>query len=310
MVKNNPVSNNERMPNYGGQALIEGVMMRGSLAVAAAMRSPDGSIVIQSEKLGGIYQSKIKKVPFLRGLIALWDALGLGMRFLTRSANVQSGENEKIEGPALYLTVIFSLVIGIGIFFALPSVIGQGLDTLFQWNIFWGNLVEGLVRLFIAIGYIWAIGFMPDIRRVFSYHGAEHKTINAFEAGAELKPEIIAQYSIQHPRCGTSFLLTLILLSIIVFSPLRPLPFLLRISCQLLLIPILAGISYEYIRWMANHLSSRFVRLLIKPNLALQKLSTREPSLDMIEVAVASFDAMRNLEKEYSNPETPFPEKE
>lgn len=288
---------NERLPNYGGQALIEGVLMRGSKNVVAAMRAPSGEIVLHQEKLGGIYQSPIRKIPFLRGLIILWDALGLGMRFLTISANTQSGDDEKIEGPALVITVIVSLLLGVGLFFAAPTVIGHWLDDLFEWELFWGNIAEGLVRLLIAIGYIYLIGKMPEIRRVFAYHGAEHKTINAYEAGAEITPAVVARFSLEHPRCGTSFLLTLILVSILVFSPLRPLPFAIRLITQLSLIPILAGISYEYIRWTANHLESRFVLWMIRPNLALQRLTTREPSQEMLEVAIASFSTMLEGEK-------------
>lgn len=283
---------NERLPNYGGQALIEGVLMRGSRNVVAAMRAPSGEIVLHSEKLGGIYQSPIRKIPFLRGLVVLWDALGLGMRFLTISANTQSGEEEKIEGPALVITVIVSLLLGIGLFFAAPTAIGHWLDEIFKWNLFWGNIVEGIIRLVFAIGYIFLIGKMPEIKRVFAYHGAEHKTINAYEARAELTPEVVSRFSLEHPRCGTSFLLTLILVSILVFSPLRPLPFFIRLITQLSLIPILAGISYEYIRWTASHMESRIVRWMIRPNLALQRLTTREPSRDMLEVAIASFETM------------------
>jgi uncharacterized protein YqhQ len=143
------------------------------------------------------------------------------------------------------------------------------------------------------VGYIWAVGQMADIRRVFSYHGAEHKTINAYEAGAELTPDNVAKFSVEHPRCGTAFLLTLVLLSILFFSLLGPLPFWWRMVSRIIFLPVLACIAYEYIRWTANHLDSKFVRLLIKPNLALQHLTTREPSRDMLEVSIAAFNAMR-----------------
>jgi uncharacterized protein YqhQ len=146
------------------------------------------------------------------------------------------------------------------------------------------------------VGYIWAVGQMADIQRVFAYHGAEHKTINAFEAGVELSTDNVAKYSVEHPRCGTSFLLTLVLLSILLFSLLGPLPFFWRIVSRILFLPILACIAYEYIRWTANHLDSRLVRILIKPNLALQHLTTREPSPDMLEVSIAAFNAMRTDE--------------
>ncbi|MBK6791948.1 MAG: DUF1385 domain-containing protein [Anaerolineales bacterium] len=289
------------MITYGGQAVIEGVMMRGQKAYAVAMRAPDGSIAVHTEKLAEVYRSGITKVPFLRGVILLWDALGLGMRALTLSANTQSGENEKLEGPALYLTLAFSLTVSIGLFFLLPAGIGGWAEhALAQTtSALWiGNLVEGLLRLLILIGYIWVIGFMPDIRRVFQYHGAEHKTINAFEAGAELTPEVVANYPIEHPRCGTAFLLTLVLLSILVFTALGPMSIVWRLVTRVLFIPILAGIAVEYIRWTANHLGNPIVKMLIKPNLALQLLTTRPPDLAMLEVAIASFQSMRKAEAE------------
>lgn len=295
----------ERLPSYGGQALIEGVLMRGSRAVAAAMRDPAGNIILHTEQLTGIYQSPIKKIPFLRGLIMLWDALILGTRFLTLSANVQTKEDEKLEGPALYLTLGVAMLIGLGIFVALPTVLGQGIESLFKVDIWIVNLLEGVLRLLIAVGYIWAIGRMPDIQRVFAYHGAEHKTINAFEARAELTPQAVSQFPLEHPRCGTGFLLTVVIVSILVFSPLRPLPFLIRLPSQLVLVPVIACLAYEYVRWTANHLQHPFVRALIAPNLALQKLTTREPSLDILEVSIASFNAMYALENVSQTPPNP-----
>ncbi len=293
----------DRIITYGGQAVIEGVMMRGQKAFAVAMRAPDGNIVVHTEPLASIYSSKITKVPFLRGVILLWDALGLGMRALTLSANTQTGEDEKLEGPALYLTLGLSLLFGIGLFFLLPTSVGGGVQYLLDQqgmaNAYWlGNLAEGVFQLVLLVGYIWAISFMPDIKRVFQYHGAEHKTINAFEAGAELTPEIVEKFPIEHPRCGTAFLLTLVLFSIILFSLLGPLPFYLRIISRILFIPVLAGIAVEYIRWTANNLNNPIVKLLIKPNLALQLLTTRPPDRDMLAVAIESFQAMRKAEAE------------
>ncbi len=286
----------EKLPTYGGQAVIEGVMMRGSQGVAVAMRAPDHEIVVHTERLSGIYKSKITKIPFLRGLVALWDALGLGIRALTISANTQTGEDEKLEGPILYLTLAISLGFGIALFFLLPAGIGQAGEKWLGLNAWWSNLLEGLVRLGLLIGYIWVIGLAPDIRRVFAYHGAEHKTINAFEAGARLTPEDVAKYSLEHARCGTAFLLTLVLLSVLLFSLLGPLPLGWRLLSRILLLPVLAGLAYEYIRWTAKHMDSPLVRMIVRPNLALQHLTTREPSLDMLEVSIAAFEAMRAQE--------------
>jgi uncharacterized protein YqhQ len=308
----------DRIITYGGQAVIEGVLMRGQKSLAIGMRAPDGNVIVHTEKLAKVYQSGITKVPFLRGVILLWDALGLGMRALTISANTQTGEDEKLEGAPLYLTLAFSLAFGIGLFFLLPAALGGWVEKLLSpvtggggvlpapalhvaastSGVWIGNLVEGVIKLGLLVGYIWAIGFMPDIKRLFGYHGAEHKTINAYEAGAELTPESVAKFSLQHPRCGTAFLLTLVLLSIIVFAALGPLPMLWRLVSRILLIPVLAGVAVEYIRWTANHLNNRFVQMLIKPNLALQSLTTREPDMKMLEVAIASFQAMRQAESQ------------
>ena len=293
----------DRIITYGGQAVIEGVMMRGQKAYAIAMRSPDGGIVVHTEKLANVYRSGITRIPFLRGGILLMDALGLGMRALTLSANTQTGEDEKLEGAALYLTMGLSLAFGIGLFFLLPAGIGGWVEHLLAQNpaaLWVGNLLEGILRLLLLIGYIWAISFMPDVKRLFMYHGAEHKTINAFEAGAELTPQNVANYPIEHPRCGTAFLLTLALLSILVFTALGPMPILWRLVTRILFIPILAGIAVEYIRWTANNLGNPIVQLLIKPNLALQRLTTRTPDLSMLEVAIQSFQSMRKAETETS----------
>jgi uncharacterized protein YqhQ len=175
-------------------------------------------------------------------------------------------------------------------------VVGQLSERFLGFNSWRGNVLEGIIRLAFLIGYIWAVGQVPDIRRVFAYHGAEHKTINAFEAGAELTPEIVANHSLEHPRCGTSFLLTLVILSVFLFSFLGPLPLGLRLLSRILFLPVLAGIAYEYIRWTSRHLDSAWVRWMIRPNMALQHLTTREPSLDMLEVSIAAFNAMRSKE--------------
>lgn len=287
-----------RFPSYGGQAVIEGVMMRGARNVAIAMRAPDHQIVIHHEPLGGIYKSRITKIPFVRGLVMLWDSLGLGMRALTLSANTQSGEDEKLEGPALYLTLGISMVFAIGLFFLAPAALGQLAEKSLGLNAWIGNLIEGLVRLALLIVYIALIGRMAEIRRVFAYHGAEHKTINAFEAGVELTPENVARHSVEHPRCGTAFLLTLMVLSIILFALLGPLPTAWRLLSRVLLLPVLAGMAYEYIRFTASHLDSPLVRWIVRPNLALQHLTTREPDLEMLEVSIAAFQAMRSAEEQ------------
>jgi uncharacterized protein YqhQ len=297
---------------YGGQAVIEGVMMRGAHAVAIAMRAPSQDIVIHTEKLPSVYHSRLVRVPFLRGLVALWDALGLGMRALTLSANTQTGEDEKLEGPQLYLTLAASLAIAIGLFFLLPAAVGQVVHWVWPitpeqssasasvWTVLASNLLEGLVRLALLIIYLLMIGKMPEIQRVFAYHGAEHKTINAYEAGADLTPVNVQQYSIEHPRCGTAFLLTLLIFSVLLFALLGKLSWPLLLLSRIIFLPLLAGVAYEYIRWTANHLGSPLVQWLVKPNLSLQHLTTREPTLEMLEVSIAAFQAMRKEEESRS----------
>jgi uncharacterized protein YqhQ len=287
-----------KLPSYGGQALIEGVLMRGKHGLAAAMRSPDGQIVIEKEPLKGIYTTGIRKIPFLRGILLLWDALGLGMRFLTLSANLQTGEDEKIEGPTLYLTLAGSFAIAIAVFFVGPALFSQWVENILSLPNLVSNILEGFLRLFMTVGYIWAVGQMQEIKDVFAYHGAEHKTINAFEDGAELTPEIVKQYPLEHPRCGTSFMLTLVILSILLFTSLGPLSLLWRALTRIILLPVLAGISYEFIKWTADNMEKPFVRLLSRPNLALQKLTTQEPSIDALEVSIAAFNAMIQQESE------------
>jgi uncharacterized protein YqhQ len=288
----------DKLVTYGGQAVIEGVMMRGRKIFAIAMRAPDGSIATKVELLGGIYKSGLARIPFLRGLILLWDSLGLGMRALTDSANLQSTEDEKLEGPVLYLTLGLTFLVAIGIFFLAPAGVGWLSEHFLHWNAWWSNLLEGIIRLLLLIGYMWGIGYAPDIARVFAYHGAEHKTINAYEAGVDLTPASVSKYSVEHPRCGTAFLLTLVVLSLFFFTILGPLPIAWRLISRVVMIPVLAGVAYEYLRWTANHLNLPFVRLIVKPNLSLQHLTTREPDEKMLEVAITAFLTMRKAELE------------
>ncbi len=287
----------EKLPSYGGQALIEGVLMRGSTSLAAAMRSPEGNIIIETETLTGIYQSPIKKIPFIRGLIILWDALGLGMKFLSRSANLQAPEGEKIDGNTMTGTIIFSIFLAIGLFFFAPALISQLIESWTGWNPIIGSFTEGVLRLTLLVGYIWGVGKVPEISRVFAYHGAEHKTINAYESGEELTLVNVKKFTLVHPRCGTAFMLTLVVLSIIIFSLLGPMPVILRLFSRVLLIPVLAGIAYEYIRWTANHLNNPIVKILVSPNLLLQKLTTREPDENMLEVAISALKTVLEREK-------------
>jgi uncharacterized protein YqhQ len=281
---------------YGGQAVIEGVMMRGERVSTLAVRTPDGSIVVETNPLESFYRNRLFKLPLLRGLLGIWDSLVLGMRAITSSAQIQVGEEEKIEGPIMAITLAISLVIAVSVFFLLPAGLSYLAERYLSWDPWASNLAEGLVRLGLLIGYVWGIGFMPDIRRVYAYHGAEHKTINTFEAGAPMTVESIAGMTRLHPRCGTAFLLTVVLLSILFFSALGPMPLLPRLISRILLLPVLAAIAYEFIRFTGRFSDRAWARVLIAPNLALQKLTTLEPEPDMIEVALKAFTTMREEE--------------
>ncbi len=285
---------NEKLPSYGGQALIEGVMMRGGSHVVASMRAPDGHIEVIHETLGGIYTSGIRKIPFLRGLIVLWDSLVLGMRFLTASANVQTGEDEKIEGPEMILTLVLSFGIAIIFFFLGPAWIAQLIENHTNISQWLGHLIEGVLRLAVVIGYMVLVSRMKEIKRVFQYHGAEHKTINAFDNGQAITLENVREQSRLHPRCGTAFMVTVVVISVVLFILIGPLTNTLasRLISRVLLIPVITGISYEYIRWNAQHLDNPIVKVLYRPNLLVQKITTAEPDDSMIECAINSFNLM------------------
>lgn len=301
---NNNQDNTAPKFNYGGQAVIEGVMMRGSRALAVAVRNPEGGIVVHTEPLSEkIYGGRVARWPFVRGLTMLWDALGLGIKALMFSAEValeeenEDGEEKEepskvFEGPMQWGTVLISLSFAVLLFFVLPTLAARGIVALFgltEYHVL-ENLIEGVIRLLLLIGYIWGISFMPDIKRLYRYHGAEHKTINAYEDGAELTPSNVSKYSLEHPRCGTAFLLSVVVISIIIYSLFPPMALPLRLLSRLLLLPVIAGIAYEFLRFTAAHQDNAFIRLITKPNLAMQHLTTAEPDESMIEVAITAFN--------------------
>ncbi len=281
--------------NYGGQAVIEGVMMRGRKAFAVAVRAPDGSIAMHSEPLTNpLYTARWAQLPFVRGLTLLWDTLGLGVRALMWAANVAVSENSeqaqqvKFEGPAVWGTLAVSMSAAVGIFFVLPAFLAGLFDSAIRSDLL-TNLIEGGVRLVILVGYLVLAGRIPDVRRVFQYHGAEHKTINAYEAGAELTPESVQRFSLTHPRCGTGFLLVVMVIATFVYALLGRPPFYLRILSRIVLIPIIGTIAYEFIRFGAAHYSNPIMRALLAPSMALQRLTTRQPDNSMVEVALTAF---------------------
>jgi uncharacterized protein YqhQ len=289
----------KRQLNYGGQAVIEGVMMRGSRAMAVAVRQPDGEIVLHTEPLDPkIYQGRLSRIPFLRALTSLWDVLVLGVRTLMYSADVALGEEEDVEfsGPIAWGTLAVSLVLGVGLFFVLPLLL-VGLIDRHIASSFASNVIEGVIRMVIFVAYVWAIGLVPDIRRVFAYHGAEHKTINAYENGAKLTPEEVGRYSTAHFRCGTAFLLSVMVISILIFALLGRPPMALRILSRIVLIPVVAGLAYEFIKFTGRHQGNPVVRAIAAPNLALQRLTTREPDASMLEVSIAALEQVLEAEE-------------
>ena len=285
---------------YGGQAVIEGVMMRGRTHMAIAVRRPDGRIATHSEPIPPrIYQSHWSRIPFLRGLILLWDTLVLGMKALMYSADVAMGEEEEaqFQGPVAWGTILLSLGLAIGIFFLLPLLLVSLIDRYIASSLL-SNFLEGLIRLGFLLAYIYLVGFIPNIRRVFRYHGAEHKTIHAYEAGAPLEPRQVQRYTTAHPRCGTAFLLDVAALAIVVFSLVGRPAMWLRILSRILLIPVIAGLSYELLKFADRHRTNWLLRVLwLKPGLALQRLTTGEPDDSMVEVAIAALRELLSLER-------------
>ena len=274
--------------SYGGQAVIEGVMMRGPRSLAVAMRHPEGHIVVETESLNeAIYRGTLSRIPFLRGVVRLWHELSLGTKALTMSADVAIGEDVSFEGPAGWITMLLGIGLGVGLFMLLPSFLVGLLSPYIRLE--WlSSLLEGAVRLLLVVGYMWAVGHLPDIGRVFAYHGAEHKTINAYEAGAELTVGAVRSFSKSHIRCGTAFILTLIVFSVLIFAPFGRLSLVWRLLSRLLLLPVIAGISYEFIRLTARFADRPWMKPFIAPNLALQRLTSKEPDDSMLEVAVTA----------------------
>lgn len=295
--------------SIGGQAVIEGVMMRGTECLATAVRKPSGKIVYKKTKIIGKDNEFFKK-PFIRGVLMLFESLVLGVKELTFSANQSGEQEENLSDKEAVFTTIFSLAMGIGFFIVLPSLIG---GFLFQDNKIKANLAEAFMRLILFIGYIWGISFSKEVRRVFEYHGAEHKSIYAYENDMELTPENAKKFTTLHPRCGTSFLFIVMFIAIIVFSVIDfilPIPsnlfykFLLKVVLRISLMPLIASLSYELQRYSSKHLDNPLIKLISFPGLALQKITTREPDLDELEVAIVAIKA--SLGQEIDNAEEIF----
>lgn len=281
-----------KKPNVGGQAVIEGVMMRGKTHVAVAVRQPDGEISVDVRPVNSISDRyPILKKPFLRGVVSLVESLVMGMKALAYSAQVSGDEDEKLDSKEMALSIAVSAGLAILLFIVIPTWSMRFLTGITQDHMAL-NLAEGVLRMAIFLAYIAAISSMNDIQRVFQYHGAEHKTIYTYEAGLPLKVENVRPFSTLHPRCGTNFLMIVMLISMFIFTFLGWPSLLERIASRIILMPVIAGVSYELIRYAGAHTDNPLVRIAITPGLLLQKLTTRQPDDSQIEVAIASLKAV------------------
>ena len=295
----------------GGQAVLEGVMMRGVSTWAVAVRAPEGQVEISSEPLRPWAQRhRLWRLPVIRGVVALGESLKIGFRALAISANAQleedeEGNREEIGGWMWGMTIAFSMLLAIGLFFVVPVGLTSLIkDQLGSALLFW--LVEGILRTAIFIAYIVAISRLPDLRRVFEYHGAEHKTISCYEAEDELVPARAKLYSRLHPRCGTSFLLIVMVLAIFVFAPIGLPAWYWLLASRILGIPLIAGLSYEVIKWAGKNRRKRWVRVLMWPGLMLQNLTTREPDEEQLAVAIAALEKVLEEEPQPDSTKSPI----
>jgi uncharacterized protein YqhQ len=283
---------------YGGQAVMEGVMMRGQKAMVTAVRRPGGGLALDTRLLSGFYAGRLRRTPLIRGVIVLIEALVLGIKSLLYSANVSLEEEEaEISGWFVWLLLLVSLGVAVVLFFMAPLFLANLIKPYITSALVF-SLVEGLIRVAIFVIYLSLISLVPDIKRYFAYHGAEHKTINAYEAGVPLEVEAVKKYGTAHRRCGTSFLFVVLIIAIIVFA-LVGLPSLgMLVLSRILLIPVIAGLSYEVIYFTANHADNPVVRVIAAPGLLLQALTTREPTDSQLEVALAALGGAVELDQE------------
>ncbi len=287
-------------PTYGGQAVIEGVMIRGQRNVCVAVRRPDGTVAVRRQPLSPLFTGPARRVPLVRGVVALAEMLTLGMKALNFSANVgMEAEGEEMSGAAMALMMAVSLLFAVGVFFLAPLFASHWLEGLLGSSLA-ANIAEGVIRLVLFLAYILLIGRMNDIRRVFMYHGAEHMTVHAQERGDPLEVAAVRKYPTAHPRCGTAFLLVVMVVSVIAFVFVGREPLWWLVSSRVVLIPVIAAVSYELIRLSGRFAGNPLVGLITGPSLALQRLTTREPTDDQIEIAI---EAMRlALDADASSP--------
>ncbi|MDD5095109.1 MAG: DUF1385 domain-containing protein [Dehalococcoidia bacterium] len=280
--------------HYGGQAVMEGVMMRGPKQVKVSVRRPDGEIVSQTEPLSSIYTGRLRQVFLLRGIFALIEMLVLGIKTLMYSANValEAELEEKPKPVVIWIPMVFGLAFGIALFVILPMLItNYGVDKVTDSSIL-SNLADGLIRVLFLIAYMASVSLIPDIRRVFAYHGAEHKTVNAYEAGAPLEVSEVQKYSTAHSRCGTGFLLIVMMIALVVFVFTGQPALWIRLLSRIILLPIIAAFGYELIHFTADRMDNSIVKTLMRPSLALQALTTRQPDDQMVAVAIEALNGV------------------
>lgn len=283
---------------YGGQAIIEGVMIRGRGHYSMAVRKTSGAIGTYSAKLSSIYTGKLRDIPFIRGVVVLLETMVLGVQVLSRSANMSlEEEEEELSGWALGVTVLISMTFGVGLFFVAPLIAIRSLDSVIESDGV-SNGIEGILRLAMFLTYIFLIGRLKDIRRVFEYHGAEHMAVHAYEHGDPLEVDYVRPYPTAHNRCGTAFLLIVMFVAILVFTFIGRPSILVSIASRIVFLPVIAGISYEIIRLSGKYAGNRLVNLIVYPSLALQSLTTRRPDDGQIEVAITAMKQAIRIDEE------------
>jgi uncharacterized protein YqhQ len=291
--KRGGIKEGEKRPEIdmvGGQAITEGVLMRDGSHYVMAVRTPKG-IKTKSAKLNLLTKRhKLLGLPIIRGVIAFFDSMIIGMKALTWSANQALGEDEKLSKRDIAIVLLTAIVLSLGLFFALPFLLTRFVSKTDKGIVF--NLIEGLVRVCVLVIYIWAISLMKEVKTLFQYHGAEHKAVNCYEAGEALTVANVRKHSKQHPRCGTSFLIIILLISVLIFSVITSGAWYVKLGLRLLLIPLIMGLSYELLKFSAKHRKNVFVRILIAPGLLMQRLTTREPTERQIEVAITAIDSL------------------
>jgi len=284
--------------SYGGQAVIEGVMIRGRKAVVTAVRRPNDEVITDNRPLSSIYTGRVRKTPLLRGVIILIEAMVLGISSLLYSANVSlEEEEEEITGKAVWLMIAVAILLAVVLFLIIPLFLTRLINPYISSSLVF-HLIEGAIRLVIFIAYLKLVGLLPDIKRIFTYHGAEHKTVNAYEQGAPLEVDAVKEQSKAHVRCGTSFLFVVLLIAIMVFALVGRPSLWLMILSRVLLMPVIAALGYEFIHFGANHVQNPLVKAVMLPGLWLQGMTTREPGDDQIEVALVALKKAIEIDAE------------